>query len=107
MLAMNLRTYVDAERGRAADLATALGLSPVMVSQWASGVKTVPMNRCTAIEQATAGVVRRWDLRPNDWHLVWPELIGAKGAPRPFRTGAKASAAKAIGGARVKVKAAA
>ena len=104
---MDLRTYVDAERGRAAALAAALGVSPVMVSHWASQMRGVAMDRCTAIEQATGGAVRRWDLRPDDWHLIWPELIGAKGAPRPFRTGAKGSAAKAIGGARAKVKAAA
>ena len=104
---MNLRTYVDAERGRAADLAKALGLNPVMVSQWAAGIKEVALVRCAEIERATGGAVRRWDLRPDDWHLIWPELIGAKGAPRPFRTGAKASAAKAIGGVRAKVKAAA
>ncbi len=24
----------------------------------------------------------RWDLRPNDWHLIWPELIGTDGAPK-------------------------
>jgi len=104
---MNLRTYVDAERGRAADLAKALGLNPVMVSQWAAGIKEVALTRCAEIERATGGAVRRWDLRPNDWHLVWPELIGAKGAPRPFRTGAKASAAKAIGGLQPKKKLAA
>lgn len=23
----------------------------------------------------------RWHLRPNDWHLIWPELIGTPGAP--------------------------
>ncbi|MDB5975187.1 MAG: hypothetical protein JWR07_1947 [Nevskia sp.] len=23
----------------------------------------------------------RWDLRPNDWYLIWPELIGVEGAP--------------------------
>lgn len=22
-----------------------------------------------------------WDLRPNDWHIVWPELVGTEGAP--------------------------
>lgn len=27
-----------------------------------------------AIEQDTAGAVTRKDLRPNDWHLIWPEL---------------------------------
>jgi len=23
----------------------------------------------------------RWDLRPNDWHEIWPEFIRRKGAP--------------------------
>lgn len=22
-----------------------------------------------------------WDLRPDDWHLIWPELIKTPGAP--------------------------
>ena len=34
-----------------------------------------------ALERETAGAVRRWDLRPHDWHLIWPELVGAEGAP--------------------------
>jgi DNA-binding transcriptional regulator YdaS (Cro superfamily) len=34
-----------------------------------------------AIERATRLAVRRWDLRPDDWHRIWPELIGADGAP--------------------------
>lgn len=25
--------------------------------------------------------VYRWTLRPNDWHVMWPELVGRKGAP--------------------------
>lgn len=36
---------------------------------------------CVFIEQATEGLVRRWDLRPEDWRRNWPELIGADGAP--------------------------
>ena len=32
---------------------------------------------CVAIERATNGAVTRRDLRPNDWHLIWPELIDA------------------------------
>jgi hypothetical protein len=23
----------------------------------------------------------RWDLRPNDWHLIWPELAKNPSAP--------------------------
>lgn len=25
---------------------------------------------------------RLQDLRPDDWHVIWPELIGAEGAPQ-------------------------
>jgi DNA-binding transcriptional regulator YdaS (Cro superfamily) len=28
-----------------------------------------------AIEQVTNGAVTRKDLRPDDWHLIWPELV--------------------------------
>jgi DNA-binding transcriptional regulator YdaS (Cro superfamily) len=52
-----------------------------MVSQWASGQKPVAVPRCAVIERATGGAVRRWDLRPDDWHEIWPELIGTEGAP--------------------------
>lgn len=34
-----------------------------------------------AIEKCTGAAVRRWHLRPDDWHLIWPELIGTEGAP--------------------------
>lgn len=33
------------------------------------------------IALVTANEVQVWDLRPDDWHLIWPELIGAEGAP--------------------------
>lgn len=29
---------------------------------------------CTGIEIASCGKVTRQDLRPDDWHLIWPEL---------------------------------
>lgn len=36
---------------------------------------------CTAIEQITNGQVTRKDLRPDDWHLIWPELIPKETTP--------------------------
>lgn len=41
----------------------------------------VPSEYCALIEQATGRRVMRWELRPFDWHRIWPELIGAEGAP--------------------------
>jgi DNA-binding transcriptional regulator YdaS (Cro superfamily) len=57
--------------------------SDAQIRQWQHGYENrqpSPEN-CVAIEQATEGRVRRWDLRPEDWHRIWPELIGTEGAP--------------------------
>lgn len=35
-----------------------------------------------SIERESRGAVMRWDLRPEDWHRIWPELVGRNGAPR-------------------------
>lgn len=63
-------------------LAAAIGVTPPAIADWRKGVRPVPIERCVQIERVTAGSVRRWDLRPDDWWRIWPELIGAKGAPR-------------------------
>ncbi|WP_367184448.1 transcriptional regulator [Ferrovum sp.] len=39
--------------------------------------------RCVAIEQISQGVVSRKDLRPKDWHLIWPELINQNDREEP------------------------
>lgn len=67
--------------GGQAVLARLLGLTAPTVNQWVNGVRPVPIYWCLPIEQATSGAVRRWDLRPDDWHRIWPELIGTEGAP--------------------------
>lgn len=58
-----------------------LGVRPPTVHQWVSGARPIPANVAPAIELATQATVRRWALRPHDWHRIWPELIGADGAP--------------------------
>ncbi len=90
MLSMDIRTYLDSlGRGAGAALARSIGVHPVMVSQWAAETKPIPVERCTAIEQATARAVMRWDLRPDDWWKIWPELVNAHDAPPlPAKEGA-------------------
>lgn len=80
---MNLLTYIEAERGRAARLAKSMGKSASFVTQMAHGKRPVPALHAVAIERDTGGQVRRWDMRPEDWHLLWPNLIGTEGAPAP------------------------
>ena len=64
--------------GGAVRLAVILGVSAQAISNWKE--RGVPIDRCYPIETATDGEVTRRDLRP-DWREIWPELIGADGAP--------------------------
>ena len=81
---MNLDTYLSApDAPSSARLASDIGVQAAQLRQWRysyGGRKPSPESS-VAIERATSGAVRRWDLRPEDWHLIWPELIGAEGAP--------------------------
>lgn len=55
---------VEEVKGQAA-LAKALGVTPQQVNQWVLGIRPVPPARCLAIEDATNGVVTRYELRPD------------------------------------------
>ena len=70
---MNLDSYLIKVE-TAVDLANKLSVTPGFVCQLRSGFRPVPIDRCVPIEQATSGLVTRKDLRPKDWHKIWPEL---------------------------------
>lgn len=74
---MKLSEWLGLERGRGAALASGINVSPVLISQWSSGPRLPPIERCVGIERATAGEVTRRDLRPADWQDIWPELAPA------------------------------
>lgn len=78
---MRLSDHIKHSRGRGAELSAALKIPPSYLSQLASGHRSPSPSLSVQIERETAGAVRRWDLRPDDWHRIWPELIGAAGAP--------------------------
>jgi DNA-binding transcriptional regulator YdaS (Cro superfamily) len=59
-------------------LARLLGISQAMVSHWVTGRKAITPERAVQIEQATAGAVRRHELRPDIFEAptrveVYPE----------------------------------
>lgn len=72
---MNLGTYLETIE-TAKSFAEKLGKTPVQISHWKTGFRPVPIEHCAEIERVTCGKVTRKDLRPNDWHLIWPELVG-------------------------------
>lgn len=84
---MQLATYLKtAPRGTGARIARELGVTSVMVWQWAAGRKPVPVERAAPLERATGGQVMRWHSRPADWHVHWPELLKHANAPKPGRS---------------------
>ena len=60
--------------GSQAALAGLLGVKQPTVSEWLRGERPVPVERIVDIERVTEGAVTRRDLRPDDWHRIWPEL---------------------------------
>jgi DNA-binding transcriptional regulator YdaS (Cro superfamily) len=88
---MQLRTYLNGQpRGAVARLAAEIGAHRVLVSQWAADDgRPVPIEHCPAIERATDGAVTRRELRPRDWHRIWPELVTDE-HPAPIATEAAA-----------------
>ena len=78
---MDLKTYCDQERGRQAALAAAIKVPPVSISNWAGRKRPVPLTHVLPIERVTQGCVTRRELRPDDWHVYWPEQSNADPIP--------------------------
>ena len=55
-------------------LANEIGISPELVSYYKTGAREIPPKISSLLERATNGEVTRQECRPNDWHLIWPEL---------------------------------
>ena len=64
--------------GSQAALATVCGVVQGAVANWKARGR-VPPEYGARIEEATG--VMRWELFPEDWQAIWPELVGARGAP--------------------------
>lgn len=73
MALMNLKSWAEAERGRAMALSKAIGVPPSFVSRMLSGEKAIPAEHCKAIFKLTGGQVSIPEMR-DDWHKYWPEL---------------------------------
>lgn len=82
---MNLKQYAEQHSQKA--LADLIGESASFVNQWIRLDRPVPIPTCVLIEQRTNGAVTRQELRPKDWHLIWPELVSIS-ATEPAQAGA-------------------
>lgn len=73
-----LQSWLGEKRGRATELAAALGVPASFVTKMAIGDRPIPIVHMARLEEITQGAVTRRDLRPDDWHLIWPELADSK-----------------------------
>lgn len=80
---MNLKSWVEMERGRATALARAICVPQSFVSKMVSGEKAIPAEHVKAISQLTGGEVTCQDMRPNDWQKYWPELAATQPTRQP------------------------
>jgi DNA-binding transcriptional regulator YdaS (Cro superfamily) len=64
-----------AAAGGPTEVAKVLEVSVQAVCFWRDGKRSFPPEYCAPIELACGGVVTRRDLRPNDWWVIWPELV--------------------------------
>jgi DNA-binding transcriptional regulator YdaS (Cro superfamily) len=77
---MKLKDYLSAlPRGQQAQFAKDVGVNPVYLSQLSSGGQGKRSFRPSPalsgrIERLSGAKVTRRDLRPDDWHEIWPEL---------------------------------
>ncbi len=95
---MDLKAFIKSLRDRSAReaFATRVGSTLGHLNNVALGYKPCAPLLATAIELDTERTVRRWELRPEDWHLIWPELIGAAGAPNVLASAAEGAASEPV-----------
>lgn len=65
---------------RRREIADAIGISDQYAYQIINGIGTASpalARSWHAVEPSDA----LWDLRPDDWYVIWPELVGSEGAP--------------------------
>lgn len=78
MLDMSTET-TPAERRRLAEIAN---VHEQYLYQCLTGRRDMNPAEARRCEEVTGGALRRWALCQKTWHLIWPELVGVKGAPR-------------------------
>lgn len=74
-------------KGRQAEVAKGMGVSPSMMSQMVNGDAPISPERAVRFEQLTHGQVTRKDIYKNTWANIWPELIEKRVSPRSLPIG--------------------
>jgi DNA-binding transcriptional regulator YdaS (Cro superfamily) len=85
---MKLSAYIKRFSPRErAEFALAVGTTLGHLNNVAYEQRTASAALTRQIAEVTAREVAEWELRPNDWHLIWPELVTAE-QPAPTQQAA-------------------
>lgn len=89
---MQLSNYLKRfdPKGRA-DFAFDVGTTLGHLNNVTYGTRLASAALARQIAAKTGREVPEWDLRPADWHLIWPELVGQEGAPDVPQEAARAA----------------
>ena len=77
---MKLSIYMDENSITQSDVAKVASVTAGRVGHWCRELDEPPPAKCVLLEKWSKGQVTRQDLRPNDWHLIWPELVEEESA---------------------------
>lgn len=73
---MTLKDYLlKMDRLQRAVFAVKVGTTIRHLTNVAYGYRPLDEKVCVAVERESNAEVTRKDLRPHDWHLIWPELV--------------------------------
>lgn len=77
---MTLLDYIKQKRGNAGILAKKIGCHTPDIYNWAKKLRPIPVEYMARLEIHTNGAISRKQLRPDDWWVIWPELLEKKAA---------------------------
>ncbi len=78
---MTLDEYLDQPGRRVKVLAAQVGIAPAQLSQWRTGARRVPAERCPDIERITGRLVTCEEMRPDvDWAYLRQPCIQQESA---------------------------
>lgn len=86
---MNAIARAIQQAGGPTKVASLIGVSVQAVCFYRDGKRNFPAQHGATLEAASG--VKRWEIWPQDWHRIWPELVGTEGAPEVVATEAKAA----------------
>jgi DNA-binding transcriptional regulator YdaS (Cro superfamily) len=67
-------------------IAAAHGFDEQFLYQCLTGRNQMHPAEAVRLERLSGNRIRRWQVRRSDWHLIWPEVVGAAmaaGVPIP------------------------